>query len=91
MDPRKEAEEKLSLLEGKERKIKDTEIRARILTLYTEMIRDLATNTRDMSLSIDDKQRYLDARVVLFRQSASTVMGEDEMHHLFGHNQCFLY
>lgn len=80
MDP----EERLAFLEGTDRKINDAVLRETILSLYTEMIKDLDTNAHDTILSLNDKQRYVHARTIIFRQCASTVMGEDNMQHLFG-------
>jgi len=83
MDP----EERLAFLEGTDRKINDAVLRETQYRLYAEMIKDLDTNAHDTILSLNDKQRYVHARAVVFRQYASTAMGEDNMQRLFGSNQ----
>lgn len=87
MEPRQEAEERLTFLEGTDRKIKDSSLRETILDLYTELIKDLDTSDYDTLFSLNDKQRYLHAIAIIFRQSVSTLMGEDEMQRLFGSNE----
>lgn len=77
----------MAFLEGTDRKINDAVLRETILSLYAEMIKDLDTNGQDTILSLNDKQRYVHARAVVFRQCASTAMGEDNMQRLFGSNQ----
>lgn len=84
MDHIKEAEERLGFLEGRDKKIGDSEIRSRVLLLYADMLKGIKYAYTNASLSENDKCHLIMAYATLFKQEASTVMGESETQRLFG-------
>lgn len=84
MDPTKEAEERLGFLEGRDKKIGDSEIRSHVLLLYADMLKGIKYAHTNASLTENDKCHLVMAYATLFKQEASIVMGENQTQCLFG-------